>query len=1627
MNANPLNFTITVDAIVNLNALFSSNKPSPVNGQTVKVLGYNTAYDAGDPWELIYHLTGRPSADGGFYINGPGADDYWEAIDKSVAYLERFGGGPAASISANNAAFAAMSVSSASEIRVGPGTIQISQPISLEGINFFGVGIGKTIIEMTAADAAFEIHSTAVSGALRPRVEGFTVDCNSIGTIGLDLGNGAGTGAGRLAIRDVRVLGAVTYGIRFRSGVGNLFERVVVEDGPGTSIGLYTDNENNVTTTNFKSCSFRQNNTGVELRSGSLWNFNNCVIESNRNTGLRLARGVTNGFMNSVFESCWLENNGHTPTLVSGPFSVASINTSLDRIDCTGNTFAVNDRVIFRTTGTPPTNLVDGQAYWVEFKSGDDVRLSNAKGGAQINLVDAGTGSHTLEEVSTAVASVYHETLVGEVATKPGDTLFHKCVISSAPEALDVYTERGTELKFDSVQFSSDGGLTGRKLASSSSNEVFVMLKDCRTVNNRLTPALYVDFPALTVDATITDYNTLGQVGYAYQFRYKNRDYSNQGLHGQATIPAGNVTPSRLGEQIITDAGKIWQSTGLTNADWVQVTPEYITPEQFGAIADFESEVGTDNTAAFNACFAAAAASGAKIVCSPGDYKITGTVTCPAVNCDFSGVTLYYRGAIGFTGFVFGDAVTTASYLNCVLPSVHMAASGNTPYDATDAEIESTIGVQIRNVSWSKITLGLSMRAGIAFQLFPGPGKSIAYNAFHMGAARSCKYGVDIRGNTSTGWVNENSFYSTDFTYSSDSDLYGSVAGIRFSAESGGYDQCNNNRFYSSCFQVGDHNTSLDLSIGKVVALNRHYVNRTTNREYVVTTMGAGNIFTVPTHLSGEVVDDNGYGLTYVGPYFRSPLYVQAGQRDTLITGCRWESGDGPFCLVDGDASNSLRLQVLTQAGIGLTRTVDTPADITSAATASTSNASGGGVFRVIGRVADQHRISLKDIHKRFIRSATHQTIPGFFWQQLTAPNNQYESYANTNSILLKDALYIGGGTTYPCFKMDVSDVAQLDINPNSTVSAGGIAASRPYVRMYDDAGAMISTPESPGSYRAVFSGSTTNYDTHSPGSDGAPIQMFKAPDQNLSEVIVAFLSTKTLTDILVEIPPGYGPEVTPTIQSLEGRSTIDPRVRFSYGRPIVGYFEEQGEFIANTGSATPIGWRVSTPGILAPAWTTATAVIVDELRSNGGRIYYAGSAATTGATPPTHSSGTVSDGTVDWTYLGDEAVLADVQSYVTPEMFGAIGDGSNDDTVAVQAAIDASRTVKLTNGKSYLITSPLTITNDNQQIIGENQEGSELRASGITGALIAVSNADHVLLKNFKIWNTGSASSVTGTYGCDIGISLSNCSDSKIEDILFADGAIDEDAIYIEESWGIRIRDCKFYDRCQQSFIHVFRDAADASSNAITVEGCYTSNALTPRGLWLENTGIYPLGRTFNSIGNTWQLAPAGTGIQSKGAEGLTIMGDYFEGTHDHHIRLGDDADASNGWTNTGTIHTCTFQGAADACITLEQCQAIDVGHQKFVGATNQVVIGECTGCTYRGKSDFVSTASNIRAETGIMIFEQDNHGPPSNPGTDVPMGIIFAADHDTGTFSNNEHYKLTIDSDGTVVTTQWIPSAKV
>lgn len=75
------------------------------------------------------------------------------------------------------------------------------------------------------------------------------------------------------------------------------------------------------------------------------------------------------------------------------------------------------------------------------------------------------------------------------------------------------------------------------------------------------------------------------------------------------------------------------------------------------------------------------------------------------------------------------------------------------------------------------------------------------------------------------------------------------------------------------------------------------------------------------------------------------------------------------------------------------------------------------------------------------------------------------------------------------------------------------------------------------------------------------------------------------------------------------------------------------GRFVFNALSfdGADVGpWRSQTD---AKVWKTGELILLNQVRKYGANYYYATVAGTTGATPPTHTSGAISDGGVTWTY----------------------------------------------------------------------------------------------------------------------------------------------------------------------------------------------------------------------------------------------------------------------------------------------------------------------------------------------------------------------------------------------------------
>jgi len=94
----------------------------------------------------------------------------------------------------------------------------------------------------------------------------------------------------------------------------------------------------------------------------------------------------------------------------------------------------------------------------------------------------------------------------------------------------------------------------------------------------------------------------------------------------------------------------------------------------------------------------------------------------------------------------------------------------------------------------------------------------------------------------------------------------------------------------------------------------------------------------------------------------------------------------------------------------------------------------------------------------------------------------------------------------------------------------------------------------------------------------------------------------------------------------------------------------------------------------------------------------------------------------------------ADYAIYVTPEMYGAIGDGITDDRTSIQQALDSGKTVYFNSSKTYLCRSTLNVTG----ITGRLYFNGCTLKKGCYNHLINFDNMANFVLSNVNISDDG-------------------------------------------------------------------------------------------------------------------------------------------------------------------------------------------------------------------------------------------------------------------------------------------------
>lgn len=153
------------------------------------------------------------------------------------------------------------------------------------------------------------------------------------------------------------------------------------------------------------------------------------------------------------------------------------------------------------------------------------------------------------------------------------------------------------------------------------------------------------------------------------------------------------------------------------------------------------------------------------------------------------------------------------------------------------------------------------------------------------------------------------------------------------------------------------------------------------------------------------------------------------------------------------------------------------------------------------------------------------------------------------------------------------------------------------------------------------------------------------------------------------------------------------------------------------------------------------------------------------------------------------------IGSAVSPEIFGAYGDGINDDAEALQLAFDSGYIVKLGNHKNYLINDTLDINHDNFRLDGN---GSSITAgTDLIRGLVFTQYAKNIEISGVAFNGTGNSLPIVNGWNY-YGVYLNTSENVVIRNCRFKD--LSTGGIFIVETNHISISDCVVSDVKNQS-----------------------------------------------------------------------------------------------------------------------------------------------------------------------------------------------------------------------------------
>lgn len=243
---------------------------------------------------------------------------------------------------------------------------------------------------------------------------------------------------------------------------------------------------------------------------------------------------------------------------------------------------------------------------------------------------------------------------------------------------------------------------------------------------------------------------------------------------------------------------------------------------------------------------------------------------------------------------------------------------------------------------------------------------------------------------------------------------------------------------------------------------------------------------------------------------------------------------------------------------------------------------------------------------------------------------------------------------------------------------------------------------------------------------------------------------------------------------------------------------------------------------------------------------------------------------------------------YVTPEDYGAVGDGSTNDATAIQSAISSGFPVYFSQ-KNYRITTALTVPS-NTRLIG----------SGAGSIISVTTNITCLALQGNQISISGLTFQGNDGNSSQIGISI------------IGNGA------FTLERWGITVTDCRAFDMGTGFYTNNIVGSGGATNHqgGVQFSNCIASSCVL-QGFFMDARGEY------NSMSNC-NAYTCGTGVRFIGGNNTYTGGQITDcttgliiaaGTNDGHgvisgVKINHNTTNVNisGLTNGFTISNCEF-----------------------------------------------------------------------------------------------------------------------